>query len=187
MKAHAIYIRLTLAMFSYLFAFPVAYVNAEPSKKETIEWLKQKLNGLTTNCSYTAVVVDRREPFSRWHTITSFSVEGDMLHISQSHSNITIKEEMQRVDSMDARLSDLAPHCRIAPFTFTLGDAQVEPGCFELTLRSKTQKGITLKDSAGEHQTASYTITIRDEELVKRVAKAFEHLIKLSGGKEEPF
>ena len=61
------------------------------------------------------------------------------------------------------------------------------PGSFTLQLVAKRRNAVNQICGRRESHTSGITIYFNNRELADRVAKAFQHLLRISGGKDEPF
>jgi hypothetical protein len=170
-----------------LIAISTAMALAEPSRSETIDWLTRKLTNYSAAVTTTQTDFGRTSVYSSSYTIKRFSVEEDILIIETEFecSLYTGNRKSQQV-----ALSDLSSRCVVEENTPLAGiKATDEPKLYWLQL-STTEPGRVLGKNLSSQRTfkgSKFSIALTDRELAERVAKALAHLIKLSGGKDEPF
>jgi hypothetical protein len=142
-------------------------ISAEPSRQETIDWLTQKLSGYTT--TWTALGEDN-QVFD--YSIKRFTIKDGILSFERELSSSSVLGNSP-TNKMNVNLSldELAARCPIQLVKFPF---RIDPPLYEVELSKSQSKG-------------GCSIRFTDRELAERIAKAFEHLIKLSGGKNEPF
>lgn len=156
--------------------------HAAPSLDQTIEWLTAKLRGvsgsevLTTRCNSGRIRTSTTE-----RVITSVSINGGTILINEKFS-VTYSDDPGDyfpIKSIALRLDELYATCSvkqmepIPPTINRLCTTQMTHLPYQITLSGPNRKG--------------YSMWVDDQELAGRIAKAFENLIRKSGGKEEVF
>ena len=143
---------------------------AQPSLDETVEWLKERLVG--SSATYQNIV--RSDVFTEVTTIKSFSVDRGVLRLStQLHrtSSLIGADITFPISEAEVPLRDLYATCTVrrgyCPGT------QCPELPYELRIAGRNKHSLFLM--------------IDDADLARRVGNALEHLIKLSGGKEDIF
>jgi hypothetical protein len=145
----------------------------EASSEATIEWLSEKLNNYTYRYAFSD---DRRVTFV--YRIFDFSIKNGVLSFRFPDSN-----RPNHWFSYSASLKNLSPSAKVSPIP-----AATNPPQFWLTVPSRRQGQVDYTNSYEARLTAdAIQFNFADQELANRVAKAINHLIKLSGGREEPF
>jgi hypothetical protein len=165
----------TLAVFMLMLASPSARAQDESSAtlEETVKWLRSSLGS----------------------DIGSFSNEDVTIHntldlVSPCTFSLTYEYEFSALGSGSRSvyrfsLKDIDPlgikteHNNLTLYT-SLREKKVTIHTYD------AKSGNVIKDH-GEWKTDNVITSLKDAESAKRVAKAFEHVIKLCGGKVDPF
>ena len=164
-----------------------------PSRTETVSWLTKKLSG------YSAVWMETYtgggspvQPNDHRVTVKEFSIDASgLMKIEVNIENGTLQATKPWRASVVyiVSLDDLSTKGRIEPQKAN-PLWQPDPRPFVLTLTANKKGAVSQKSERWQWPTGPadrLDLTFTDEELVARIAKAFEHLIRLSGGKDEPF
>lgn len=167
--------------------------SAEPSRDETIDWLTHKLSGFQSAVYKSQPTelgnVRFRETFNTVK-ILSFSAENSQLKYSTEEHCTGNFEQVQRC-RISAPLNELSPRCPVveikSPVILLKLPVTCEPTVYGVRLSTPKESRIEVNCVFSKEMTSETQLKFTDYELAKRVSKAFEHLIKLSGGKDEPF
>ena len=151
---------------------------------ETIDWLTRQLSNYSVKYTVTTTGMRPKEVES-------------LIVCSFDEGRLTCREETpisgglggETVSVSTVLLKDLLPKCVVKEMTSE--DTVYTPTVYDLILSSSRTDAITDETSissiGSERSKKSEIHILFAQELAKRVAMAFEQLIKLSGGKPEPF
>jgi hypothetical protein len=171
----------------------IATSSAKPSRQETVDWLTGKLSHYSTSTNSTLTGLGDVAVATLTWRITAFNVDDGMLHLRKeiSYSN-GLNDE---ITDMTASLNELSSQCSVEEAKpIHVGDATRawDPTVYYVVLSTSAPDKIKCETWLhGERHRYSNPSQIRieftDRQLADRVSKAFEHLIKLSGGRDEVF
>lgn len=170
-----------------VFALLCGTASAEPTRAETVDWLKSKLSNYEV--FYTAHISSALGNTQSFTVIRykNISFEGGVLvYTRESSVSLPSGSVKEQVETVSARISDFSPECSVTERAWA--GLVCEPSIFDLTLSSTVSDGVLSKHPNGKtfrSREAGFMFT--DRKLAERVSKAFERLISLSGGKAEPF
>jgi hypothetical protein len=149
-----------------------------PSLAKTIEWLTGKLRNYSF--SYSGHFSSGENP-STTITIVGFSIDDGTLTFREKR----VTGALQDTASDQAALSDLSARCVVKEYVAPSG-VTIEPTLYQLVLTTTQPNRVFHTSQSGRSwSTNTLAFMFSDRELAGRVAKAFEHLIKLSGGTED--
>jgi hypothetical protein len=179
---------LLLASFSTV---PTRGQETEPTLQETLDWLKGKIDeqaGYSQQCT-------EASDGSKYRTTLAYKV-------SDMANGRIVYRATDAVVSKDARievtheisfcLKDLNPDAlQVSAVRLGFENDKCNPAQFgEVMLQTTNDRRLIQERSLRDGQVSRRLFTIlffADTELAARVAKAFAHAIRLSGGKAEPF
>jgi hypothetical protein len=171
----------TLAVLFVAIASIVPYAaRGEASLEDTVKWLQEKLTGVTASYSTISRCRSSTGYTTVTRTIQSLSVEDGALLLTTKGS--AASSEGGNTDGPSRQqsipLKDLYATCSVEKMKVDI------PYVVNCTFEA-TEVPYTLT-IAGRNKHGLY-LWIPNEELAKRTAKAFEHLLKLSGSKPDLF
>ncbi len=174
-----------------------ASANEAPSKTDTTSWLVQKLVNYTASFDGTSPV---GLEYSHQAKVTKLDIgEDGTLQIKTIEDNTNGTHVSQLVSQMNVSLRDLYARCEVKPWD--RAGYHITPQRYDLILEVSRGQGVGVSTAFGGCELPSdpilrpqipsfekrFVIQFADQQLAERVAKAFEHLIRLSGGSAEPF
>ena len=167
-----------IAFISFIILNAECLQAQDASKAETIEWLTTKLLGVTAEWTHNYDGVGL-VPARRNNKQFSISTKGKLRVVQENgfEGHWVLYE---------VSLRELSPNAQVKQLVNP--NAPSNPSVFNVILQSNKKGAVSVKnDTGGNGVQESITFSFTDQELANRVAKAFKHLIELSGGTKEPF
>ena len=170
--------------------------SAEPSMSKTIDWLTEKLSGFES-AVYSSPRHDIFRELSYRYKIVSFSVHNGRLEYRTEEKMTGNLGESVHLLTVTVPLDELSARCDVIEMSSKFGGVPYQPSVYGVSLSSSSSNRIKLsspivilpegKKSVQTEMVSETQLRFTNRELANRVSNALEHLIKLSGGKEEVF
>jgi hypothetical protein len=155
---------------------------AEPTRAQTVKWLEGKLTGNQIEYDLFLSWSGANDTSAHaFRSVTSCSIDETFLRLTDELvTNRTL------VSSVKIPLKSLQPRLKVGPYIPAVSGSRIEPTVYTVDLRSSSDS-IELQQGSKTSRVSSFSLWFSDQELAARVAKALEHLIRTSGGEDEPF
>ncbi len=168
--------KLLLILLCIISATPLSLDAADPSKEETITWLKRKLTKLQTVYEVGPTFVST--------TIEEFSVNKGVMTLAIKKTQIVESSEVVSEQRYSVALSELSTKVRVDTW-----EVNSTPRCYMIGMEVTKGDGVSwlVVRTGKTAKLKGMNIVVSDEELAKRVVKALSSLIRAFGGADEPF